>query len=169
MRPGRDVNVCWSALSVGSVVWPSRQEEVGFLYLRVAAGRSGKVEALVACTIVAASSVPTSAAHPGVMAPGVEHLVAQGAPVILLALEHTQAVADLRDELLRGNGQAKRVAGDSLPEFFGADLAFRGQGSLVHQTRLLPVLVVPCRIQGVRQCFLGLAQKALGGEVLVGW
>ena len=118
---------------------------------------------------MAAITVATCAACSGVKAPRIEHLIAQGAPVVVLALEHAQAVANLSDELLGRDGKAERFARYDLPELFGANLTLRDQGGLVDQARLLPALVMPRRIQGVREFFLRQAQDALGTEMFLGW
>ena len=146
MGPGWEEDVGWAALSVRGVLGPWRQEQVRLLELRVTAGGLREIESFVACSIVTAGPVASCTAHSGVMAPRVENLIAQGAPVVLLAFEHAQAVANLSDELLGRDGKAERFARYDLPELLSANLALRGQGGPIDQTRLLAALVMPCRI-----------------------
>ena len=124
MGPKWEVDVSWAALGVGGVVRPWGQKQVGLFEFRIATCSFGKTDALIALSVVAASSVPAGTTRSSMMAPSVKHLVTHGAPVVFLAVHHAQAAAELCDEFLGGDSEAKRFARNDLPIFLGPDLAF---------------------------------------------
>lgn len=81
MGPGWEVNVGGSALGIRGIARPRGQENFRFLQLGIAASRLRKVEAFVACAIVAARAVPTRTTLPGMVASCVKKLFAKRAPV----------------------------------------------------------------------------------------
>ena len=121
--PGRDVNIGWAPKVVGSVVRALGEEQVRFLEFWVAACSFGKEEAFIAGGVVPAGPVATRAACSGVMAAGVQNLVAQGTPIVGRLFEHAQALSDLANKLFARNSQPDRHFGDYLPELLGPDLA----------------------------------------------
>ena len=78
-------------------------------------------------------------------------------------------MANLNDELLRGDCKAQRVTWHDLPKFFSTYLAFQNQSGLVDKARMLQAQVAPSRVQSFRQRFLRPFQDAFGVEALVGW
>ena len=56
---------------------------------------------------------------------GVKDLVTQRAPIIGGAFQYAETLSGLTNELLAGDGQAKRFIRDYLPKLLGPGLAFR--------------------------------------------
>ena len=169
MGPGWEVNVSRSALGIRGIARPRWQQDVSLLQLRIATGRLRKIEAFVACAIVAACAVPTRGTLPGMVASSVKNLVAKRAPLVLWALQHAQVVTQLSDELCCWDSETKDYAGGNLPELLGARLAFGEQCGLIHYASLLHALVVSDFVKVVGKLFLAAAGDILRSELLVRW
>ena len=140
--PGWEVNVSRSALGIRGIARPRWQQDVRLLQLRIATGRLRKIEAFVACVVVAACAVPACATLPGVVASCIKNLIAKWAPVVLRAFKHAQVEAHFADEVCCWDSKPKNCARGGLPELLRAPLAFGQQCGLVHYASLLQTQVV---------------------------